>query len=90
MVLPGTETEKILAGIWADVLGIQQVGIDEDFFELGGHSLSATRVIARLRDELDLDIPLLSIFEYPVIEQLTLDITAQLADIDLDSSMDGS
>jgi len=76
--------------VWQDVLKIDRIGIHDNFFELGGHSLSATRVIARLSNELDLDIPLRSIFEYPVIEQLTLDITVQLADISLDSSMDGS
>lgn len=88
-VAPRTVLEELLAEVWQEVLKIDRIGIHDNFFELGGHSLSAIRVIASLRDKLDLDIPLRSIFEYPVIAQLTLDIVAQLADIFPDSSGDG-
>ena len=85
-VAPRTVLEELLVDVWQKVLKIDRIGIHDNFFELGGHSLSATRVIARLRNELDLDIPLLSIFEHPVIEEMTLDITAQLVDIVPDTS----
>src|SRR5262249_37062187 len=49
LVAPRTPVEEVLAGIWAEVLGLDQVGADGHFFELGGHSLLATRVMSRLR-----------------------------------------
>lgn len=50
--------ETVLAGIWADELGVAAVGADEDFFALGGYSLTATRIVARLRRELSVTVPL--------------------------------
>ncbi|MFD7900797.1 condensation domain-containing protein [Kitasatospora sp. NPDC059747] len=50
--------ETVLAGIWADELGVATVGADEDFFALGGYSLTATRIVARLRRELSVTVPL--------------------------------
>ena len=79
-VAPRTVLEELLADVWEEALDIDRIGIHDNFFELGGHSLSATRVIARLRKKLDLDIPLRSIFEYPVIEQLTVNIIEQFAE----------
>lgn len=55
--------EELLAGIWADVLGLARVGAHDDFFDLGGHSLNATQVIGRARDAFGLDIPLRWLFE---------------------------
>ncbi len=52
---PATDTERLLATVFADVLEIDRVGADDDFFELGGNSLAATRVVARLRQDADLD-----------------------------------
>ncbi|WP_213781870.1 phosphopantetheine-binding protein, partial [Caballeronia sp. dw_276] len=57
-VEPRGETEQALAAIWAEVLGRERVGARDDFFGLGGHSLLATQVIARLRSELDIELPL--------------------------------
>ena len=68
---PGTETEKQLARIWAEVLGIERVGIHDNFFELGGHSLLATQIISRINRELAVDVPLRRLFETPSIGGLS-------------------
>jgi acyl carrier protein len=62
-VAPRNETEKVIAGIWQNLLGIEQVGVYDNFFELGGDSLSATQVIARLREALQVEIAVGKMFE---------------------------
>jgi amino acid adenylation domain-containing protein len=66
-VAPRTATEELLAGIWAEVLGLEQVGIHDNFFELGGHSLLATRLIARVQEACDIDLPLRTLFVAPTV-----------------------
>jgi acyl-CoA synthetase (AMP-forming)/AMP-acid ligase II/acyl carrier protein len=89
-VAPRTVLEEIIVEVWKEVLKVERIGIHDNFFELGGHSLLATRVIARLRNVLDLDIPLRSLFEYPVIARLAMEIDVQLADIFPDGPKEGS
>ena len=67
---PRNAVEEILAGIWADVLGLERVGIDENFFEIGGHSLTATRVVSRIRRDLGADAAVRGLFEAPTIAEL--------------------
>jgi amino acid adenylation domain-containing protein len=67
---PGTATEKALAAVWAQVLGIDALGVEDDFFELGGHSLMATQVIAQAREDFGVDLPLQAIFEAPTVKGL--------------------
>ena len=62
-VAPRTDTERAVAEIWQDILGIAEIGVDDNFFELGGHSLLATAVIGRLRDKLGLEVPLQALFD---------------------------
>jgi mycobactin peptide synthetase MbtE len=68
---PETELQSTLAAIWADVLGLQRVGIHNSFFELGGHSLTATKVVARIYKTIGTDLNLKDFFDHPRIAQLS-------------------
>ncbi|WP_157108693.1 non-ribosomal peptide synthetase, partial [Aldersonia kunmingensis] len=67
---PTTPIEQTVAGVFADVLGAQRVGLDDDFFALGGNSVLATQVVARLGAALDTRVPVRVIFEAPTVERL--------------------
>ncbi len=75
-VLPRGPVEEVLAGIWCDVLGVQQVGADDNFFELGGHSLLAARILARLREAFRIELPLSSLFAAPTLAGLAARLMA--------------
>ncbi|MEU4503562.1 amino acid adenylation domain-containing protein [Streptomyces sp. NPDC024089] len=62
---PRTPTQRAVTGIWAELLGVDEVGADDDFFELGGHSLLAVRVASRLRRDLGVDVPYRTLFDAP-------------------------
>ncbi|MDQ3353052.1 MAG: condensation domain-containing protein [Actinomycetota bacterium] len=69
-VAPHGATEEAVASIWAQVLGMGEVGADDDFFELGGHSLLATQAVAHLREAFGVDLPLRAIFDTPTVAGL--------------------
>ena len=68
---PRTPVEKMLAGIWAQILGLER-GHPQNFFELGGHSLLATQVISRIRAAFHMELALRLLFEAPTIAELAV------------------
>ncbi|HYG63434.1 MAG TPA: condensation domain-containing protein, partial [Thermoanaerobaculia bacterium] len=73
---PRTPAEEILAGIWAEVLGLDRVGATDHFFELGGHSLLATQVMSRVGEAFGVELPLRELFEAPVLADLAAQVEA--------------
>ncbi|MDY7534543.1 non-ribosomal peptide synthetase [Pseudomonas sp. Bout1] len=67
---PRNELEHTLAGIWAEVLKVERVGVQDNFFELGGHSLLATQIASRVQKTLQRDVPLRAMFECGTVEEL--------------------
>jgi amino acid adenylation domain-containing protein len=66
------DEEAALVGIWQEVLGLEQIGVEDNFFDLGGHSLMATQVISRVREALDVELPLRAFFETPTVASLAM------------------
>jgi amino acid adenylation domain-containing protein len=77
-VVPRTPVEEVIAGIWAETLGIERVGIHDNFFELGGHSLLATQVVSQVREAFQVEMPLRSLFETPTVAGLSDHIEAAM------------
>ncbi|MEH2405962.1 amino acid adenylation domain-containing protein [Nostoc sp.] len=69
-VAPRDPVEEVVAGIWVQVLCLEQLSVYDNFFELGGHSLLATQVISRIRKALEVELPLRLLFESPTVAEL--------------------
>ncbi|MEH1884258.1 amino acid adenylation domain-containing protein [Nostoc sp.] len=70
-VMPNTEVERIIAGIWQKALVVEKVGIYNNFFELGGHSLLLVKINQQLQEEFGLELSIVDIFNYPTIHSLS-------------------
>jgi hypothetical protein len=75
-VPPRTPLEEALSGIWAEVLEVGAVGVNDNFFDLGGHSLTATLLISRVRARVEIDVPLQAVFEAPTIKEFAARLDA--------------
>ena len=85
-VAPRNELEAAIADIWRSLLGVDRVGIHDNFFTLGGHSLLAIRVVSKLREALQLEPSLKTLFERPTVAGLAETLLEQLLEQDLDVS----
>ncbi|HKX32892.1 MAG TPA: amino acid adenylation domain-containing protein, partial [Blastocatellia bacterium] len=69
-VAPGDETERQIAEIWRQTLGVERVGLNDNFFDIGGHSLLLIQVHRRLREACHAELPLVELFRYPTVRTL--------------------
>jgi amino acid adenylation domain-containing protein/non-ribosomal peptide synthase protein (TIGR01720 family) len=79
-VAPDGEVEATLAEIWVEVLGLERVGVHDNFFEVGGDSLSSMRVISRVRQAFEVDVPVRALFESPTIAELAEQVESSAID----------
>ncbi|MEU8053386.1 non-ribosomal peptide synthetase/MFS transporter [Micromonospora haikouensis] len=82
LVEPRDDTERLLAGIWSEVLGVDTLGIDDDFFDLGGHSMLATQVVAKIRkaEHGGRPVGVMDLFQQRTIRELAAFMTGDAAD----------
>ncbi|AWK11723.1 hypothetical protein DDQ41_25570 [Streptomyces spongiicola] len=73
---PRTPREEELAALFAEVLGMDRIGIDDDFFACGGHSLRLTRLVWRIHEKLGVDVPIRTVFQYPTVAELAPRLSA--------------
>jgi amino acid adenylation domain-containing protein len=75
-VAPRNPMEEVIAGIWGDLLDVDEVGIHDNFFRMGGHSLLATRFFSRLYKAFGIEVPLRTLFEAPTVAEFTTALVA--------------
>jgi acyl carrier protein len=79
-VAPRTPTEEAIAAIWAGVLGVDRVGVEDDFFAVGGHSLLATQIVAQIRSDFSVNLPLHALFSSPTVASLSKQVVELLGE----------
>ncbi|MGE0127963.1 MAG: amino acid adenylation domain-containing protein [Blastocatellales bacterium] len=77
-IAPRTQIEELVAGIWAELLKVERVGVNDNFFELGGHSLMATQLISRVREACEVDLPLRALFDAPTVAGMAESLEAAI------------
>ncbi|MBA2737668.1 MAG: non-ribosomal peptide synthetase, partial [Pyrinomonadaceae bacterium] len=87
-IAPRTPVEEKLAGIWANLLRLERIGINDNFFDLGGHSLLATQVVSRIRDAFGENIALRMLFETPTVAGLAEQISSTNSSVDGENSIE--
>ena len=87
-IAPQTTLEKQLAGLWCDLLQLEEVGIDDSFFELGGNSLAAVRMVRQFHTRFGRELPAVKVFQHPTIAKLAeiLEGTKHQSDFPLDAA----
>jgi thioesterase domain-containing protein/acyl carrier protein len=80
---PADPVEEVLAGIYAQVLGLERVGVDDSFFELGGDSLSAMRLVAAINTTLDADLPVRVLFHAPSVRSLRQQLGRHASEVEV-------
>ena len=73
-VAPENETEESLVAVWQEVLGIDDIGINDDFFELGGDSLLGTQLISRIKTNFGVQLPMKAVYLHPTIKSMSAQI----------------
>ncbi|PWD41030.1 hypothetical protein ACN93_21520, partial [Gordonia paraffinivorans] len=76
-VAPGSEAEEAVAGVFADLLGVERVSVVESFFDLGGNSLSAARLAARASAALDVEVSVRDVFDAPSVRELVVAVSGR-------------
>jgi amino acid adenylation domain-containing protein len=76
---PATPAEERISEVWRELLGRDRIGVRDSFFELGGHSILAIRLVSRLQDEFDIDLPMRVVFERPTISGQALAVEERIA-----------
>jgi acyl carrier protein len=71
---PQTPTEKSLVAIWAKLLHLNRIGINDNYFELGGDSLLATQLVSQVRGVFEVELPLVELFRHPTLAELAASI----------------
>lgn len=79
-VAPRNDLEETLVGLWRELLGIDEIGVQDDFFELGGHSLIAVRLFAKLKKLFSVDFPISILFDAPTVEEVAALVAAAMPD----------
>ena len=82
-VAPKTGLQVMVASFYGEVLGIEQLGLHDNFFALGGDSLRATQVMSRIQAMFEVNLPIVTIFKKPTVEELAKEITASMDDDDV-------
>ena len=78
---PAGETERVVAEVWQELFGLEQIGVEENFFDLGGQSILLVQAHERLRERLGVDLPVVALLQFPTIRSLARHLSGDAADV---------